>query len=171
MTTANTTMTEPLFETERLRVRPWLPEDLDAIHAIYSDPLAMRWVGDGTPLDRDRCREWISVTAANHRSRGYGMCAIVDRDDGRIVGSGGLVHPDGNTVSFGYKTTRGATQYLDVISLTCHNTVAARTRRLIPTPHDLLMPVLLWGNRIANIAEYSYPHPKAGQSRTPQGAH
>lgn len=88
-------MTEPLFETERLLVRPWLPGDLDSIHAIYSDPLAMRWVGDGTPLDRDRCREWISVTAANHRSRGYGMCAIVDRADGRIVGSGGLVHPDG----------------------------------------------------------------------------
>jgi hypothetical protein len=40
--------------------------------AVYGDAGAMRWVGDGRPLDRDRCVRWIDVTHRNYELHGYG---------------------------------------------------------------------------------------------------
>lgn len=84
--------------TDRLTFRPWRSEDVDAILEIYSDPVAMRFVGDGRPLTRDACLTWLEVTARNHEQRGYGMLAMVDRagdrPDDRILGCGGIVHPN-----------------------------------------------------------------------------
>lgn len=87
-------VSSPIFQTARLEARRWIETDLEAIHAIYSDPVAMRWVDDGAPLDVFRCRRWMEVTAANYRRRGYGMFAFVERSSGKIVGCGGLVHPN-----------------------------------------------------------------------------
>lgn len=87
-------MCSPLVQTARLDVRRWLEADLDAIHAVYSDPVAMRWVDDGSPLDRAACRRWLGVTAANYERRGYGMFACIERATGMLVGCGGLVHPN-----------------------------------------------------------------------------
>ena len=62
--------------------------------AVYGDAEAMRWVGDGKPLDRAECRRWIEVTARNYRERGYGMAAV-EQLAGDVIGFCGLVHPDG----------------------------------------------------------------------------
>jgi ribosomal-protein-alanine N-acetyltransferase len=84
-----------LFETPRLRVRRLGPADADAMHAVYGDAEAMRWVGDGEPLDRAGCNEWVEVTLRNYERRGYGMFAIVDRYSEDVIGFCGLVHPGG----------------------------------------------------------------------------
>jgi ribosomal-protein-alanine N-acetyltransferase len=84
-----------LFETPRLRVRRLGPADVDAMHAVYGDAEAMRWVGDGEPLDRAGCNEWVEVTLRNYERRGYGMFAIVDRYSEDVIGFCGLVHPGG----------------------------------------------------------------------------
>jgi RimJ/RimL family protein N-acetyltransferase len=84
-----------LVETERLGVRRLGPGDADALHDVYGDAEAMRWVGDGRPLDRAGCERWVEVTERNYRTRGYGMYALVDRATGEVVGFAGLVHPDG----------------------------------------------------------------------------
>jgi RimJ/RimL family protein N-acetyltransferase len=86
-----------IFETPRLVARHLEPADADAMHDVYGDAAAMRWVGDGEPLDRAGCVHWIEVTARNYALRGYGMSALVERASGRIVGFGGLVHPGGQT--------------------------------------------------------------------------
>ena len=90
-------MTDPavLIRTERLVLRPMGPADLDAMLAVYGDADAMRWVGDGRPITDAECREWVAKTATNHAERGYGMCALVEREGGEVVGFGGLVHPGG----------------------------------------------------------------------------
>ncbi len=87
--------TAALFETPRMRCRRWVPDDLDAIHAVYADPESMRWVDDGLPLSRERCAEWFDITRANYARRGYGMFALDDRKTGETVGFCGLVHPGG----------------------------------------------------------------------------
>jgi ribosomal-protein-alanine N-acetyltransferase len=84
-----------VFQSERLLCRRWIPGDLEPLIAVYSDPEAMRWVGDGRPISRSECEEWIKVTEANYAKRGYGMFALVERDSGAIVGFAGLVHPGG----------------------------------------------------------------------------
>src|SRR5262245_10633171 len=89
--------TVTLFETERLRVRQLELHDLDALQAVYGDADAMRWVGDGNPLDRDACRRWIDVTWRNYEERGYGMSTAVSRALHETIGFCGLVHPGGRT--------------------------------------------------------------------------
>lgn len=60
---------------------------------VYGDRDAMRWVGDGEPLDEAGCRHWIEVTHNNYRKRGYGMSALVLRSSDAVIGFCGLVHP------------------------------------------------------------------------------
>ncbi len=88
-------MTQLLFETERLLVRELLPQDLDALLAVYGDAEAMRWVGDGQPITREQCERWLDVTDNNYRQRGYGMAALIERNTASLVGFCGLVHPGG----------------------------------------------------------------------------
>ena len=84
-----------LFETARLQVRRIEPDDGAAMLAVYGDAEAMRWVGDGRPLIRAQCEEWIDVTLRNYATRGYGMVALIERATGEAIGFCGLVHPDG----------------------------------------------------------------------------
>lgn len=86
-----------LFETERLLVRQIDADDVDAMHAVYGDADAMRWVGDGLALTRQQCEEWIVVTHRNYSLRGYGMSALIERESGHVIGFCGLVHPGGQT--------------------------------------------------------------------------
>lgn len=50
---------EAVFATPRLRGRRLVPADVDALLDVYGDAAAMRWVGDGQPLD--------SANLASHR--------------------------------------------------------------------------------------------------------
>jgi RimJ/RimL family protein N-acetyltransferase len=84
-----------LFQTNRLRCRRWTSADFDAVYAIYSDPVAMQWVGEGKPIAREACEKWFAVTEANYQTRGYGMFALDDLATGLMVGCCGLIHPGG----------------------------------------------------------------------------
>jgi [ribosomal protein S5]-alanine N-acetyltransferase len=84
-----------LYDTPRLRVRALTADDVDALHAVYGDAEAMRWVGEGEPLSREGCVHWVEVTQRNHATRGYGMSVLVDKATGEVVGFCGLVHPGG----------------------------------------------------------------------------
>ena len=88
-------MVQIVFMTPRLRCRRWIASDLQAIHATYSDPEVVRYVGDGTPITPAQCEEWMSVTARNYATWGYGMFALESRNDAGLVGFCGLVHPGG----------------------------------------------------------------------------
>ena len=49
-----------LFETDRLQVR-WLEQgDLGAMVTIFNDPEVAHWIGDGQPLGRGDCLDWIA---------------------------------------------------------------------------------------------------------------
>jgi len=86
-----------MFETKRLLVRHVETADVDAMYAVYSDGEVMRWVGDGQPLDRGQCEQWVVVTQRNYASRGYGMSALLERRTRYVIGFCGLVHPGGQS--------------------------------------------------------------------------
>jgi len=88
-------MSPIIFQTARLICRRWIPEDLEPLFCVYSDPQAVRWVGDGQPITRDQCKEWLRVTEANYATRGYGMFTLVEREQHGVVGFAGLIHPGG----------------------------------------------------------------------------
>lgn len=88
-------MNSTVFQSERLLCRCWVPEDIEALVAVYCDAESMRYVEDGKPLTRRECEAWLEVTEANYARRGYGMFALVERTSGAVVGFAGLVHPGG----------------------------------------------------------------------------
>jgi RimJ/RimL family protein N-acetyltransferase len=84
-----------IFETPRLVARRVELTDAAAMHKVYGDADAMRWVGDGEPLDLAQCEHWVEVTHRNYATRGYGMFALVSRELSSVIGFCGLVHPGG----------------------------------------------------------------------------
>lgn len=88
-------MAHIIFTTPRLIGRHLQATDVDALAEVYGDADAMRWVGDGEPLTREQCVEWVTVSERNYRTRGYGMSALIERESDEIVGFCGLVHPGG----------------------------------------------------------------------------
>ncbi len=77
------------LETERLVLRLPRLEDAAAVHELYSDPEAMRFIGGVDPaLDcGDVIRRWLERWEAN----GIGHFAVERRDDGRVLGRTGFV--------------------------------------------------------------------------------
>lgn len=69
--------------------------DLDDMFHIFGNPNVAKWMGDGATLDRDACLKWIYKSQDNYQKYGYGAFAIVDSNNGNMIGCGGIVHPQG----------------------------------------------------------------------------
>ena len=89
------TTSQPMFETERLLVRHFQTNDLDAFAELCADPEVMRYVGDGTTLSRKEVERWIEVCKDKHATRGYGTSAVFEKT-GAFVGYCGVVRAPGN---------------------------------------------------------------------------
>lgn len=78
-----------MIETENLHLRRPVLEDLDAIHAMRSDPDVVRHLG-GRPLNREEAWHRLTRIAGHWVLRGYGMFMIVEKASGHVVGEAGL---------------------------------------------------------------------------------
>ena len=86
-------MIAPTLTTERLTLRPFVDEDLDAWAAIVGDPETARHIGGV----RSRAQAWerLAMYHGHWVLRGYGQWAVVVRDSGRLIGRAGLWNPEG----------------------------------------------------------------------------
>ena len=79
----------PLIETERLRLRPFHADDLDALAAMWADEGVVRYIG-GQKLGREdtwrrslaACGQWPFV--------GFGYWIVETKADGKVVGQAGF---------------------------------------------------------------------------------
>jgi len=82
----------PVFQTERLRLRPYLDSDIEPMAEMFADPD----VTAHTLLGR-RTRQETEAVLASYRGflaeRGYGMYAILYRDTGAYLGEVGTFVP------------------------------------------------------------------------------
>ena len=85
--------------TERLLLRTAEPEDLEAMHAVLSDPRATRWWSTPPHETLDQTRTWLNDMIAN----GPDHPDFVIERDGRVIGKAGfwrlpdvgyILHPD-----------------------------------------------------------------------------
>ena len=89
-------MIAPIFETERLYVRHFQPDDLDVFAALCIDPVVMRYVGDGETLPREMVSHWIDVCQQKYANRGYGTSAVFEKAGDTFIGYCGVVRAPEN---------------------------------------------------------------------------
>lgn len=87
------------IRTPRLTLRSARPDDLEAMHAVLSDPRATRWWSDPPHESLERTRTWLDAMIAN----GPDHPDFVVELDGRGIGKAGfyvmpdigyILHPD-----------------------------------------------------------------------------
>ena len=76
------------LETERLTLRRFTPDDLDALVALDSDPAVMRYINGGRPTTVEEMRDdylpwWL---AYYDRGDAWGFWAAIERETGAFLG-------------------------------------------------------------------------------------
>jgi RimJ/RimL family protein N-acetyltransferase len=85
----------PELQTERLLMRGFREEDLDALAEISADSEVTRWVGDPDGLSREDTWRRMAYFVGHWELRGFGQWALFERDSGLMVGRAGLLRPEG----------------------------------------------------------------------------
>lgn len=80
-----------MLETDRLLLRPPRPDDLDALHALRSDPVVVRFVG-GRTLDREEAWQRLLRIAGHWSLFGHGLFMVQEKAGGAVIGEVGLFY-------------------------------------------------------------------------------
>ena len=80
-----------ILTTERLVLRPCAGSDVDALHALWTDPKVRRWLWDDRVIDRATAAEVVAASEQSFAASGYGQWCVAERHgDGALVGFAGL---------------------------------------------------------------------------------
>jgi [ribosomal protein S5]-alanine N-acetyltransferase len=96
-----------ILETERLSLREFVPEDVDALALVLSDAETMRYYP--AALDRAGVAAWIERNRRRYAEFGYGLWAMVLKSSGEVIGDCGLTQQnvDGtDEIEIGYHVRR-----------------------------------------------------------------
>jgi len=97
----------PILQTQRLSLREFVPEDIDALAAVLSDAETMRYYP--APFDRAGVADWIQRNRTRYANDGYGLWAMILSTTGELIGDCGLVRQsvDGmDEIEIGYHVRR-----------------------------------------------------------------
>jgi RimJ/RimL family protein N-acetyltransferase len=101
----------PTLSDGSLWLRAWDPKDADNVFAACQDPGIQRWTAVPTPYERHHAVGFVADFAVSQWARETGApFAVATAQDGKIVGSCGLVTVDGRNLvgEVGYWVAPGA---------------------------------------------------------------
>ncbi len=84
----------PELRTDRLLLRAFRAEDVEAYLAMCADREVMRYVS-GSPLSAEDSWRQLAMFAGHWTLRGFGTWAVEERASGRFAGRIGLHYPEG----------------------------------------------------------------------------
>ena len=77
-----------VIETERLQLREYRQDDLDALYEILSDPVTMQHYPK--PYDAAGTQRWLDWSFDNYKTYGFGLWAIILKETGTFIGDCGI---------------------------------------------------------------------------------
>jgi RimJ/RimL family protein N-acetyltransferase len=80
--------------TARLELRPCGPADVDALHALWTDPEVRRFLWDGEVIPRQRAAAAVADSAASFAREGFGQWVVRRAGTPEPVGFCGLRRVD-----------------------------------------------------------------------------
>ena len=95
---------QPTLSGDRVRLRPWRPEDAATVFAACQDAEIQRWTQVPVPYRREDAYGFVSGTAPATWTDGGALFAVESREDGALLGSIGLSPPSDGFAEAGYWT-------------------------------------------------------------------
>ncbi|MGH6933540.1 MAG: GNAT family N-acetyltransferase [Dongiaceae bacterium] len=90
--------------TTRLWMRPYELVDAEKTFAMFSDPEAMRYVGDGADTMPEETRQRLQRMINRQAQPGSSLGAVIEALTGELIGDCGLVYLDGGPeIEAGYR--------------------------------------------------------------------
>ena len=96
-----------ILETPRLQLRELVPDDLDALAKVLSDPITMQFYPK--PYDRQGITDWIERNRRRYQEHGHSLWGMVLKSSGELIGDCGLAmqNVEGqNEIEIGYHVRR-----------------------------------------------------------------
>ena len=78
-----------LLETERLRLRRFRHDDVDAVFAIIGDDVAMQYYP--RTFDRRDAKQWVDRNLLRYAEHGHGLFAVMLKGDDEVIGDCGVI--------------------------------------------------------------------------------
>ena len=78
-----------VVRTDRLVLRPYRPDDAEAVHRACQDPDIQRWLRVPSPYTETDAARFVTETTVQARTEGQALMAAVEAD-GEFVGSAGF---------------------------------------------------------------------------------
>jgi len=85
------------LKTERLELRPFKTTDVRRIVEIFADEQVCKWVDDGKPIGHTRANRWVEASHESMVNNGSSAGAVIEIATQRMIGWGGIVHPQGTS--------------------------------------------------------------------------
>ena len=92
-----------ILETGRLRFATRVPEDWRAFQKIATDPLVVRYLGNGEPWPDERVQDFVARQCENWEKHRICLWKLLPRDSEELIGICGLQHlPETPDVEIGW---------------------------------------------------------------------
>jgi ribosomal-protein-alanine N-acetyltransferase len=76
--------------TDRLILRPCTLDDIDALHALWTNPDMRRYLWDDKIIPRETAKEVVEASMESFDARGYGIWLVLNKHDETLAGFAGL---------------------------------------------------------------------------------
>ena len=81
-----------VLETERLRLRRFRREDVEAVFAIIGDDVAMQYYPK--TFNRNDAMQWVERNRRRYAEHSHGLYAVMLREDDEVIGDCGIVRQE-----------------------------------------------------------------------------